>query len=218
MKRLLVLFSVFFLTTTLNAETQECDYTRKKDLNTLAMYVDTTYDYKGNGTFDVSIINLTDELEAYLDLDLIDKVDNKSVINNLAEGTELKVKISGTLQSYCGGLELRIITVRVPYVNPFYGSNSCIGYENLNVCNREFLNYKVDEDTFNSIISNANKSNIDVPDDNDNNIITPEKTFWEKALDFVYKYYVIEISLVIVSSLITYKVYSAIYRKVKHGL
>ena len=39
MKRLLVLFSVFFLTTTLNAETQEGDYTRKKDLNTLCMWI-----------------------------------------------------------------------------------------------------------------------------------------------------------------------------------
>ncbi len=52
----------------------------------------------------------------------------------------------------------RTVTVTLPYYNEFYNSDTCKNYKKLEVCSKQFLNYQITEDLFNSTIENYNKT------------------------------------------------------------
>ncbi len=213
MKRIIVLITFLFIGVTyLNADEITCSYSKKKELNTLSMFVETSYEYKGNNLFDLKISNLTEELKIESDKGVIDN----NIISSLEEGTKIKLTILAG-NNVCEGETLRIINVTIPYVNPYYGSNKCIGNENLNVCSNEFLEYKLSETTFNNLIQKANEDNSKVEEPTTDEIQKENKTFFEKVYEVIKKIY-IPVGLVVGSSLLTLLIFRPIYRKIKHGL
>lgn len=213
MKRIIVLITFLFIGVTyLNADEITCSYSKKKELNTLSMFVETSYEYKGNNLFDLKISNLTEELKIESDKGVIDN----NIISSLEEGTKIKLTILA-VNNVCEGETLRIINVTIPYVNPYYGSNKCIGNENLNVCSNEFLEYKLSETTFNNLIQKANEDNSKVEEPTTDEIQKENKTFFEKVYEVIKKIY-IPVGLVVGSSLLTLLIFRPIYRKIKHGL
>ncbi len=213
MKKLIVVITFLFIGITyLNAEEINCSYSKKKELNTLSMYVEASYEYKGNNLFDLKISNLTEELNIESDKGSI----NGNIISSLEEGTKIKLTVLAT-NNACAGETLRIINVTIPYVNPYYGSNKCIGNENLNVCSNEFLEYKLSETTFNNLIQKANEDNTKVEEPTTDGVQKENKTFFEKVYDAIKRIY-IPVGLVVGSSLLTLLIFRPIYRKIKHGL
>ncbi len=194
----------------------ECDYTEKVNLITLSSYVDYNYEYMSDNTFKLTFYNVTPEMKLiYNNIEYTSA--NESVeLNSLEEGKSMKVSIKGSDTSECAMLDLRVINLTIPYVNPFYGSNRCIGHESLNVCSNKFLQYKITESEFLRLIDKSESDNK--PDDvTDDKPVVKELTFFEKVVNFVKKAW-IPVVLVIVTSGITFGIFSTIYRKVKHGL
>lgn len=194
----------------------ECDYTEKVNLITLSSYVDYNYEYMSDNTFKLTFYNVTPEMKLiYNNIEYAPA--NESVeLSSLEEGKSMKVSIKGSDTSECAMLDLRVINLTIPYVNPFYGSNRCIGHESLNVCSNKFLQYKITESEFLRLIDKSESDNK--PDDvTDDKPVVKELTFFEKVVDFVKKAW-IPVVLVIVTSGITFGIFSTIYRKVKHGL
>lgn len=214
MKKIVMLIvMIFSFNMILNAE---CDYTEKVNLITLSSYVDYNYEYMSDNTFKLTFYNVTPEMKLiYNNIEYAPA--NESVeLNSLEEGKSMKVSIKGSDTSECAMLDLRVINLTIPYVNPFYGSNRCIGHENLNVCSNKFLQYKITESEFLRLIDKSENDNKpgDVTDDKP---VVKELTFFEKVVNFVKKAW-IPVVLVIVTSGITFGIFSTIYRKVKHGI
>ena len=214
MKKIVMLIvMIFSFNMILNAE---CDYTEKVNLITLSSYVDYNYEYMSDNTFKLTFYNVTPEMKLiYNNIEYAPT--NESVeLYSLEEGKSMKVSIKGSDTSECAMLDLRVINLTIPYVNPFYGSNRCIGHESLNVCSNKFLQYKITESEFLRLIDKSENDNKkdDVIDDEP---VIVEKTFFEKALDFIKKAW-IPVLLVILTSGITFGIFSTIYRKVKHGI
>lgn len=214
MKKILMLIVMIFgFDMILDAE---CDYTEKVNLITLSSYVDYNYEYMSDNTFKLTFYNVTPEMKLiYNNIEYTPA--NESVeLNSLEEGKSMKVSIKGSDTSECAMLDLRVINLTIPYVNPFYGSNRCIGHESLNVCSNRFLQYKITESEFLRLIDKSESDNK--PDDvTDDKPVVKELTFFEKVVNFVKKAW-IPVVLVIVTSGITFGIFSTIYRKVKHGL
>lgn len=214
MKKILMLIVMIFgFDMILDAE---CDYTEKVNLITLSSYVDYNYEYMSDNTFKLTFYNVTPEMKLiYNNIEYTPA--NESVeLNSLEEGKSMKVSIKGSDTSECAMLDLRVINLTIPYVNPFYGSNRCIGHESLNVCSNKFLQYKITESEFLRLIDKSESDNK--PDDvTDDKPVVKELTFFEKVVNFVKKAW-IPVVLVIVTSGITFGIFSTIYRKVKHGL
>ena len=214
MKKILMLIVMIFgFDMILDAE---CDYTEKVNLITLSSYVDYNYEYMSDNTFKLTFYNVTPEMKLiYNNIEYTPA--NESVeLNSLEEGKSMKVSIKGSDTSECAMLDLRVINLTIPYVNPFYGSNRCIGHESLNVCSNKFLQYKITESEFLRLIDKSESDNK--PDDvTDDKPVVKELTFFEKVVNFAKKAW-IPVVLVIVTSGITFGIFSTIYRKVKHGL
>lgn len=194
----------------------ECDYTEKVNLITLSSYVDYNYEYMSDNTFKLTFYNVTPEMKLiYNNIEYAPA--NESVeLNSLEEGKSMKVSIKGSDTSECAMLDLRVINLTIPYVNPFYGSNRCIGHESLNVCSNKFLQYKITESEFLRLIDKAEDDNKKGDVINDEPMVK-DLTFFEKVVDFAKKAW-IPVLLVIVTSGITFGIFSTIYRKVKHGI
>lgn len=211
MKKVLFTIITFLVFTTfVNAE---CTYTNKKDYNTLASYVDYVYDYNfSNDTFKVTIYNMVDDFS--VDTTASYHYERKDiVIDNVKSGSTVKVTIVVSSDP-CMGEKLRVLNVKVPYINSFYGSSSCQGYENLSVCSSKFLDYQINESNFYSII---NSSKIDHNKKEEEKKEEPEVSLLEKAVEFLMNIY-IPVIVVIISSLITFLILRPIYRKIEHGI
>ena len=214
MKKIVMLIvMIFSFNMILNAE---CDYTEKVNLITLSSYVDYNYEYMSDNTFKLTFYNVTPEMKLIYNNKEYAPANESVELNSLEEGKSMKVSIKGSDTSECAMLDLRVINLTIPYVNPFYGSNRCIGHESLNVCSNKFLQYKITESEFLRLIDKSENDNKkdDVIDDEP---VIVEKTFFEKALDFIKKAW-IPVLLVILTSGITFGIFSTIYRKVKHGI
>ncbi len=215
MKKLLIVLSIFFFG--ICKYSAECSYKDLRELNTFAAYVETSYKYnEETGYFDLTITNLGDKLYVNgkkTDLgELYFPKDGVVSINNLKLGTTYSFQLEAGGSTNCVAEKLRVLTVRIPYKNYYYGSDACRGHENLNVCNSEFLDYQISENVFLSLISQK-------PDTTkDDNPKEPEKdlTFMERVVEYVSNIYV-KIIVVVITSIITISIYQVVLRKIKHG-
>ena len=192
-----------------------CDYKTKKELNTLASYVDYSYDYDAaSNSFDVTVYNLSDNLTISSSA-LITRKENEIVIKDLQEGSTIKLNIIAT-NNDCEGNQIRILTINIPYLNPYYDTSECLMHQSLNVCSSRFLDYKLSEEAFNTLINrdNSKKENEGIDDEAQ---VEASETFFDRLYSVLSKLY-IPVLLVIASSVVTYMVFKPLYRKIKHGL
>ena len=73
MKKLFFFILAFF--SLLPLVNGECSYSRLKELNTLSSYIDTTLDYKEDGTFTLTLTNVTNDMFVTYGLDDYTPVD-----------------------------------------------------------------------------------------------------------------------------------------------
>lgn len=206
---LLVLF--FFSAISLKAE---CTYKDIKELNTLASYVYTDYVYNEDGTFSLTYYNLNDRMA--INYKNKYNVNNGTVtINNLEGGSQVTSIVEIKYGDVCYGEKLRTIITNIPYLNQFYNRSECKDHMDLNVCSSRFLDYKLTESTFQSLITKSMEFKKEVKIEE---ITVQEgKTFLNKVLDIIKEYY-IPVILVLISSALTYTIFSSIFRKIKHGI
>ncbi len=215
-----MLFGVLFFSNIifLNAE---CSYKELKELNSLASHVSTHYDYnESTGKFSMTILNLPSSLFVTEGNSVYNSNGSEAVVTDLDPGTQFRATVVSSSSNNCSGKNLRSLSVNIPYLNPYYGNNRCIGHENLIVCNNRFLDYELSYKTFSNLI---NKDIIDKQnkqkEDNDNKKekINNQEHFLDKSIKFLQKIY-IPLIIVIVTSFVTFGICSVIFRKVKHGI
>lgn len=215
MKKILVAFVIFLsVSVTLKAE---CTYSDIVELNTLASHVNYSYEYDSLAQeFKVTFNNVTNQLKLENFNTTFEPVNNKVVISGF-EGQTLIVEIYVSKNSKCPNKLLRTINISLPYENNYYRSSYCAGYMYLPICNTRFLSYDINFETFQGILNK--QKNIDKPKEEpkENEII--EDSLIDKIIEEVTKFikkYWLESSLIIGSSLITFLIGNAIYKKIKY--
>lgn len=213
MKKILIFCFMFFgIYTTLNAE---CTYKDQRELITLASYVTSDYSYnERNQTFSITFDNMTDRMSVSYN-SIINPQDGKVIIDNLKEGTSVKVNIKSSEKDICSNYNLRVMNINLPYLNPYYNREECTYRKTLQVCNSKFLDYKISEEQFKNLVSQTKEEKSDFGEDEEEN--KEELSFFQRLKEIIIPL-LIPTGLVIISSLITYLIFSTIYRRIKHGL
>ncbi len=220
MKKLLIGFFCFLgMVNVLSAD--ECDYKDIKDLNVLAAYVDTTYDYnESTQKFDLHILNVPDELYVRVNSKEYNPSNNEIVVSGFSYGEQATIVVYGSSNSKCYREELRTINYTFPYLNYYYEKPICEGHETLDVCKYRFLPYEIDYDTLISLLQKdidrlskeeEEKEKLEAQEKEEN------KSFFEQIVA-VGSSLSIPVILVILSSGVTFLIGNIIERKIKHGL
>lgn len=201
----LVLFITLFFPLILNAE---CDYKSEKELSELSIYIDYSYEYNEvKNDFDVTITNLQNLFSVEYNNKKYD-LNNKITINSIELGENIQIDIKGSVYSNCPNQSFRILNISLPYLNPYYNSDKCKGYEKLSVCYSRFLNFKISSETFKNALKREQKEQQN------------EETKINQILESVFSFFkenYIKILLVVITSIIWFVIYKNKYRKSKHG-
>lgn len=215
MKKLFwICFMFFGFSLVLNAE---CEYKELRELNTLASYIQTNYEYnEETKKFDITVTNLTDKFYIFYENKRYEASSGTVIISGIDEGTRVSAEVVVSVNSECYNEKPRMLFVNIPYLNQYYKSNLCVGHESLNVCNSRFLDYKISENTFISLINEDNKT-IEDNKKNDDKEKQEKPSIINKTVEIV-KDYSIPVIIVVVVSGLTISFYSVIIRKIKHGL
>lgn len=218
MKKVLLFCILFFGNIIfLNAE---CSYKELRELNTLASYIDTHYDYnESTGKFDLTILNLPRSLFITYDKNTYNSNGEETIVKDLEPGTQFRgIVVSGSGNN-CSGENLRSLAVNIPYINTYYGDSRCKGHENLEACSNRFLDYQISSKTFKSLIDKDTLDKQNKKDEESNVPLEEEKddSILVKSVKFLQKIY-IPLIIVIVTSLVTFGICNVIYRKMKHGI
>lgn len=79
--------------------------------------------------------------------DVNNNVYSANKIDNLKPGSTLTISIYATNKNYCSGYKVLSKIINVPYYNPYFGSDLCIGNEKLYLC-QEHTNVTLNEEEF----------------------------------------------------------------------
>ncbi len=189
-----------------------CTYAEEKMLNTIASYVDYTYDFnESTKSFDLTIYNVNEYLAVRREANKLDVKEEQILINGLQEGERISLNIISGKSYLCTTKELRVISITMPYINTFYGNEKCITHMNNKVCYSKYLDYKLTKNAFESAL---NPLTIE----RENNIIDNTNIFnIDTIIEFIKNYW-IGMMVSILTIIISVLVWSSIYRKIKHKI
>lgn len=152
-----------------------------------------------NGLYNVYFYNTTDNLS------IINDKNNTSetVINNLNPGQKLNISIEASTNSYCYGYKITSKTISIPTYNKYYGSDLCVGYEEIDLCSENIVT-SLTEDKFKEELEKRKKELEDEITIIDDKISVKSNVI----LDFIdnYKYVVIYCGFLILLCLSIYKI------------
>lgn len=196
-----------------NVNNKECDYDELSLATKLMQEVNYEVNYnKKNNTFDVTFYNVVDMIYfEYLNNLYYGDDNNEVIIKGLKEGSKAKIKISTSVSNCSSNFTNKY--VNVPFVNKYFKSEICEGYEHLKPCGAEFLEYENNLSIVKNAIENDNKGIS--PDDKDK--LEVEKTFLMSVISFIKNWW-LKIIIMILVTIITVMIYNSRYRKLKHGI
>lgn len=206
MKKVLFMIIVIFFPFVINAE---CDYKEEKNVTSLSVYINQGYVYnEDTKSFDVYFYNLQNMFAIKYDSkSYVQDKDNRAVIRNVPIGTSMEIEIFTSGDTDCRGKTVRNITINLPYLNPYYGSNECIKYPTLTVCYSRFLSFDISYTTFKNALKREDEKQV---------VEIKEPGFFEIAIKFITNNY-IKILLISGTTVISLLFYKRKYRKSKHG-
>lgn len=205
MKKIIFLTLLIFFPCIINAE---CDYKTEKNITSLSLYVDYSYEYiEEDNAFNIYIYNLQNIFGvSYNGKTYFKNQDDIVVIDKIPLGTNIELSIFST-ETECSGKLYRTISFILPFLNPYYNSNECVGYDHLAVCYSRFLNFEISYNTFKNTIKREEASK---------NQIENKTNIFEEVIKFLKNNY-IKISIVLVVTVIGIIISKNKYRKRTHG-
>ena len=212
MKKILALIVVSFLFVTNVNAASKCSYAEQTELNGKAGNVKVSYaikevDVKGNyinmdtgetydtskaEVFEITILNLSEDLYVVVTNDIDESVrtiryGNTSngmatfIWNNNDNITNFTFNIYSSDKTNCKDEVYKTLYLTTPRYNNLYGYQVCQGLEDFYLC-QKYVNFnKVSEGDFYKKISQYNNKEID---DNGEQIV-PEKTVFDKIINFI---------------------------------
>lgn len=208
-----IIFIILLLPVVVFAEaSDECTYSDQVTLQSLAVHVNYAYEFnEDNETFSLIFNNVVDDIIiVYSNIDISTNDNNQVIIKNIKPGTSFTASIKGSYTNACTNVSLRTIRINVPYVNPYYNTNACIGYEEVSVCKSKFFDYEITASIFKNTIETYLKGL------EEKNEQPADETIIDNVTNF-FKNYGIQIALVLVSVIPTIIIGNIMLRKAKHG-
>ncbi len=210
----IIFFLAFSLPIIINAST--CDYAKLDEYNKMASNIeyDMNYNYS-TGRYDIIFYNVYEKLSLSDNKTFYHANSKNEVsIKNIEEGKYINIGVYAPLEG-CNSF-IKTISIVTNYHNPFYGSFDCTEYKNiLNICKEEFLTYKPTSDTLKSAIDNYKNSYREKEENEKENV--EEKTFLDNIKEFAMEWG-IQLSLGILTSIVTLLFFKSKFRKIKHGI
>ena len=192
----------------------ECNYNKHTEYMEYANYITYETEYSlGENKFTVKFYNVIKGLTLRIGKVSYTPDDNDVVtIDEIAEGKILDVYIYGNdgCSSQAGN-----ITVTLPYYNPYYGTEICKGYEQLNLCASKFTVTKATKDMIEK--TKANYDNIIIQRAEVNETEPVIVNVLNKVKD-IFVNYVLKVLLAIGSAALTIAYYNNKLIKVEHGV
>ena len=138
---------------------------------------------------------------------------NSVTISPVSQGAKVTVEVLG--DDNCGVLNYFFIEEK--YLNEFYGSSMCEGYEDkLTACNSEFTKSKITKEYLEKVIYNYNNAIITEDEPKEEESKTTYNTFKE-IKEFLLNWGV-KILLLVFTTLISISFYDRKFRKIKHRI
>lgn len=209
----LIIFLIMFMPIFVGAA---CDYELQNQYTKYAYDISSDSEYLGDKVkkFNVILYNVNNDFKVKYNGVNYNVVDNKVSINNVKEGTQMRIEIFAP--SGCDE-PARIIYINQPYFNEFYGSTMCYGYDGkVSYCTYKFLQYAPTLELVESAIYNYNNGLVS-EDDKEEEKPFEELTFGEKVVDLVDTK-LLKLFMFIFTAYLTYVIYNDLYIKVKHKL
>jgi hypothetical protein len=137
--------------------------------------------------------------------------DGKVVFRNVKQGTNISISIYAS--SECEAI--KYIGKTEDYLNPFYNSVDCLGYEDkITYCAYEFTSSIVTKETIETAKYYYDHSYTQEPDSGEKE---EELSFLDLLKLYISKWWV-KVTLSVVTTIICISIYSVKYRKIKHGI
>lgn len=191
----------------------DCSLKTREVGKEIASYITSEISYnKNKDTFNIILDNVDKDIYIKYGKKEYHPKNEKIEIMNIENGETVTINVY-----YNKGCDdpVGIINKSIPYYNIFYGSPKCANYKDkLYQCSSQFTSYLVTKDVVDLAIMNYNKI-PETPKKEETPVV--EKTTKEIIIEFTNTWG-IRIMLLILSSLITYLIYSTKYRKVVHGI
>lgn len=124
-----------------------------------------------------------------------------SKVENLKPGTTFVINFYASDKTYCAGYRIASKIIKVPYYNPYFGSELCRGYENYSLC-KEDANVSLTEDEFIKKLDDYKESLKEKEEDETNDKIVIEDSFSIYDLFMSYRSYILGILVIILIALI----------------
>lgn len=211
MKKILLLcFLMFLIPINVNAEYEvidsRCTNSYMVSLREEAQNVVYRISRNTDNLYNIYFYNVPDNVM------IVNSSDNTIVygqITNLKPGSKLNISIDASNATYCRGYKMIFKTIIIPSFNKYYGSDLCIGHEDLEICS-ENINITLSEEEFKKEVEKSNEvSNIDIVIDEP---IEDNKNY----LDYLFEYNIyIYIVLVLIVGIIIYIVFRNKYKEDK---
>ena len=210
MNKKVLLIILLFIPFIINAKV--CDEAKHKEYEGLASSI--TYDHKyskSSGKFDITVYNIFEGMYIKYNGKTIESDGQKVVINDVKQGSDVMIYVYAD----DGCSEIKIITFIEPYYNEYYGTEICKGYEDkLMICSSQFTEAPVTKEVIEIAKENYGKA-IQAPEkekteEESHGIITIIKEYIQK--------WGIKVLLVVLTIFISSSLFSAKFRKIKHGI
>lgn len=152
-----------------------------------------------SGLYNIYFYNVTD------DISIINDKTNKNelAINNIKPGEKVNISIEASSNTYCDGFKISSKTIAVPIYNKYYGTDLCVGYENLDLCSENTITSLSEEKFKEELIKRKKELEHEIIIDNDK-IIKKDNSMIE--LINKYKYVAIYCGFIVLLCLIIYKI------------
>lgn len=128
-------------------------------------------------------------------------------ITNLKPGSKLNISIDASYMTYCKGYKIFSKTIIISSYNKYYGSDLCVGHEDLEICS-ENINITLTEEEFKKEVEKSNEtSKIDTIIEEP---IEENKNYLDILLELDMYIYIL---LVLVVGVIIYIIFKNKYKK-----
>lgn len=194
---LIIVFVLAYITCIENTNAS-CNYTRLSNLKKIASNVDISYTYKINdnkATFDITIANMTKDIylyDSYNDKKYVQT--GEFVINDFKDGTKYRFFIKSN-DNDCKDEVLITKYITLPKYNQYYGDPICKGIENYTLCQKwgtfnvtSYKEYKEKIEKYKASLIKEEEKKVE----------NKKQTLIDKVINFLYKYYVIILSTIII--------------------
>lgn len=205
---ILIIISFIFLSIDVNALDLSCTQAEQVRLRQLANATKISYEFYENETdytygFNIIVSGYSPDFYIYNEKNGTYIPYSNSPIaiqSGFFDGRTYELPFWAADEGPCNGYKILTKYVILPKYNPYYKSESCIGYEEFELC-KKFTSISIGSDErFEQLLNNYKK---DLENKNKKDDIEkekePENTMWENILNFIYNYYMIFLLIIIIS-------------------